>query len=139
MAYVEGRDRSETWAPESGRRMVQREAWTRPLGALDLVELAVDGGTLVPAFTPMTTRYRVAVRTRDAAGWGADDTGVRLRVRARPARSSTPVLLTSSTGEVVHHAHDVGWFCGAPGIVHHLTIALGDPDGPARTVSLSLE
>ena len=153
MVYEEGRRRfalrsaapvrptteGRTPSGDLGGRLVGGEAWTRPLGPLDLVELAVDGGTLEPGFTPTATRYRIAVRVRDPAGWGADDTGVRLRVRARPARDHTPVLITSSTGEVVQDSRDVGRFTGAVGTTHHLTIALGDPCGSVRTVSLCLD
>jgi hypothetical protein len=119
------------------------EAWSRPLGELDLVALRIDGAELLPEFRPTTTDYLATPTSEVAAvarGVG-EAAAIALRIVATPARRGTPVRIASATGrvEIDLEAPDgpVG-FVGAADRTHLLLVTVGSPDGPSRTTTISV-
>ncbi len=118
------------------------EAWSRPLGELDLVTLEVQGAELSPGFRPTTTNYLATPIAAAAPGDGGDELPMtRLRILATPARQGTPVRIASVTGRVEIDLEDPGApvaFVGPADRPHQLLVTLGSPDGPSRTTTIAV-
>lgn len=118
------------------------EAWSRPLGELDLVALRIEGAELLPEFRPTTTSYLATPTSGAAVAEGVGEpAAIALRIVATPARRGTPVRIASSTGrvEIDLEAPDgpVG-FVAAAGRSHLLLVTVGSPDGPSRTTTITV-
>ena len=118
------------------------EAWSQPLGPLDLVALELDGAALSPAFSPTVIQYEAFPQEPSQAtvtGGGAIPRQLLvIGVVAEPARRGTTVQVASPTGEVDDLGHGRHRFRGRGGRDHHLTITVGRPEGPSRTTVVAL-
>ena len=118
------------------------EAWSRPLGELDLVALRIEGAELLPEFRPTTTSYLATPTSRAAvAGVAGEPAAIALRVVATPARRGTPVRIASATGRIeidLEGTDGPVGFVGAAGRTHLLLVTVGSPDGPSRTTTISV-
>jgi len=142
-------------AVSAGRSRVVEvdEAWSQPLGPLDLLELVLDGLILLPDFSPTVVHYEArldhmspastpaAALQPHPAGSGADADGraaIVFELLVAPARRGTPVLVASPTGQVTDLGPGCYRFQGDTGCDHHLTVTVGHPLGPSRTTVISL-
>ena len=118
------------------------EAWSQPLGPLDLVALELDGAVLSPAFSPTVIQYEafpeVASPATATGGEVIPAEVLVIGVIAEPARRGTTVQVASPTGEVEDLGHGRHRFRGRRGRDHHLTITVGRPEGPSRTTVVAL-
>lgn len=139
-------------AVSAGRSRVVEvdEAWSQPLGPLDLLELVLDGLILLPDFSPTVVHYEARLdhvsptppaSSSPAAGSAADADGraaIVFELSVAPARRGTPVLVASPTGQVTDLGPGCYRFQGDTGCDHHLTVTVGHPLGPSRTTVISL-
>ena len=118
------------------------EAWSQPLGPLDLVALELDGAVLSPAFSPTVVEYEALPKGPSPASVPAGGARPReelvIGVVAEPARRGTTVQVASPTGEVEDLGHGRHRFRGRGGRDHHLTVTVGRPEGPSRTTVVAL-
>lgn len=118
------------------------EAWSQPLGPLDLVALELEGAALSPAFSPTVVEYEASPEDPSRAtvpeGGGVPGEELVIGVVAEPARRGTTVQVASPTGEVEDLGHGRHRFRGRGGRDHHLTITVGRPEGPSRTTVVAL-
>jgi len=145
-----GVDGSEAVAAGRSRVVEVDEAWSQPLGPLDLLELVLDGLSLLPDFSPTVVHYEARLdhvsptlpaSSSPAAGSGADADGraaIVFELSVAPARRGTPVLVASPTGQITDLGPGCYRFQGDTGCDHHLTVTVGHPLGPSRTTVISL-
>lgn len=110
------------------------DAWSQPLGPLDLLELELHGAALEPAFSPTVVQYEAFPETDPVASGEA----LVVELAVAPARRSTPVSVASFTGRVEQLGRDRYRLHGLAGRDHHLTVTVGHPRGPSRTTVIVL-
>lgn len=148
-----GVDEPVAASPGRSRVVEVDEAWSQPLGPLDLLELVLDGLVLLPEFSPTVVQYEARLgRVSPSStpppalhhhpGGSTADADARpaivFELSVAPARRGTPVLVASPTGQVTDLRPGCYRFHGDTGCDHHLTLTVGHPLGPSRTTVISL-
>ncbi len=124
------------------------DAWSQPLGPLDLLALELRGATLRPDFSPTVTQYEAVAEAfphTDASAGGSPAGVARVltgmlvvELAVTSAWRGTPVQVTSSTGRVEPLGRGRYVVRGRAGGDHHLAVTVGSMSGPCRSTVIML-